>query len=65
MSDEAFEGARVIRVIETTFMLRGDGTDSDPLRRLRQYWSEEGELLAECDPRLPFGTPPKPIDADA
>jgi hypothetical protein len=43
--------ARVIQVIETTLERRGSGKDeSDPLRIVRQYWSLEGELLAEDDP---------------
>jgi len=42
--------ARVIQVIETDLLLRGHGKDeSDPLRVVRQYWSLDGELLAERD----------------
>lgn len=42
-------GARVIEVIETVLELRGDGKE-DPMRRVRQYWSKDGQLLAEYDP---------------
>lgn len=41
--------ARVIQVIETTLERRGDGKD-DPIRIVTQYWSFDGELLAEDDP---------------
>ncbi len=41
--------ARVIRVIETTNATRGKGTPDSPIRTLRQYYSEDGELLAEVD----------------
>lgn len=42
------ESAKVIKVIETK-SLRGIGTDKDPLRNITQYWSFEGEFLAEMD----------------
>ena len=40
--------ARVIQVIETE-ALRGEGTESDPSRIVKQYWDFEGKLLAEDD----------------
>lgn len=40
--------ARVIQVIETRAM-RGDGTNGDPCRIVRQYWDFDGKLLAEHD----------------
>lgn len=43
------DSARVIQVIETK-ALCGAGTEEDPCRWLTQYWSLEGELLAERDP---------------
>ena len=44
------DGARVIQVIET-MALRGTGEDeNDMCREVRQYWSFDGELLAENDP---------------
>lgn len=43
--------ARVIQVVETTLERRGSGKDdSDPIRVITQYWSLDGELLAEVDP---------------
>lgn len=42
------DSAQVIQVIET-ISLRGTGTDDDPVRAVRQYWSFNGELLAEFD----------------
>jgi hypothetical protein len=42
--------ARVIEVIETSTLRRGKGTDESPIRIVRQYWSLDGELLAEHDP---------------
>jgi hypothetical protein len=45
-------GARVIQVVETDLGRRGSGKDEgDPIRVIRQYWSVDGELLAEVDPR--------------
>lgn len=40
------DGARVISVIETT-ALEGRGTEDDPARIQKRYWSMSGELLAE------------------
>lgn len=46
--------ARVIQVIETTLERRGTGKDENsPLRMITQYWSFDGELLAEVDPCSP------------
>lgn len=41
--------AKLIRVIEV-WTTRGDGTEANPCRTIRQYWSIKGELLAEFDP---------------
>lgn len=43
------DSAEVIKVIRTT-ALRGTGTKDDMSRIVTQYWSLEGELLAEYDP---------------
>lgn len=43
------DSAKLITVIKTE-SLRGDGTEKDPCRTVVQYWSLEGELLAEKDP---------------
>lgn len=42
--------ARVLKVIETLMERRGDGVPGSPIRIIRQYWSLDGELLAEWDP---------------
>ena len=42
--------ARIVRVIETTLEVRGTGDEGSPLRRITQYWSLDGQLLAEADP---------------
>lgn len=41
--------AKLIEVIETTDY-RGDGTEADPYRSVVQYWTKDGQLLAENDP---------------
>lgn len=43
------DSARVIQVIETKAM-RGEGTDIQPSREVTQYWTLDGEFLAENDP---------------
>lgn len=43
------DNARVIQVIETA-SLRGEGTENDKCREVKQYWDFEGNLLAENDP---------------
>lgn len=45
------DNARVIHVIETT-ALRGEGTEKDKCREVKQYWNFEGKLLAEFDPYI-------------
>lgn len=42
--------ACVIEVIETA-SIRGSGDEDDPVRRVFQYWSTDGKLLAENDER--------------
>ena len=54
MQNKAFpcgcDSARVISVIETK-AARGSGTTGDdPVREVTEYWSLEGEKLAENDP---------------
>jgi hypothetical protein len=44
---------RVFQVIETNIAVRGKGTQESPLRRIKQYWTLDGELLAEHDPHVP------------
>jgi len=40
----------VIRVIRTNLLRRGEGVEKDPIRRIEQFWSLDGELLWEIDP---------------
>ncbi|HXH62916.1 MAG TPA: hypothetical protein VNG95_01965 [Gemmatimonadales bacterium] len=42
------ESAKQISVIEVC-AARGSGLDTDPVRSVTQYWSLDGELLAERD----------------
>lgn len=44
------DSARVIQVIETATLIGTGDNNDDPCRIIRQYWSMEGELLAEHDP---------------
>ncbi len=61
--------ARVIQVIVTELERRGMGTEKDPVRRVRQYWSLDGKLLAEVDSWAdsvsPFIEPPPPSQTHA
>ena len=43
------DSAKIVPVIVTE-SLRGIGTENDPVRIVKQYWSFDGELLAENDP---------------
>ena len=43
------DSAKVIQVIETR-SARGSGSENQPIRIVMQYWSLEGDLLAENDP---------------
>ncbi len=42
------DSAKVIQVIETK-AARGAGTEEQPARCVTQYWSLDGEFLAEVD----------------
>lgn len=42
------DSAQLIKVIKTESLM-GEGTEDDPCRTVIQYWSTEGELLAEKD----------------
>jgi len=59
--------ARLTLVIETE-IVRGKGTNADPLRRITQYWAVDGEerLLAESDDscaphKMPAGLRDDPV----
>jgi hypothetical protein len=43
------DSCKIIPVIETTLLRRGDGTEGDPVRIIKQYWNLNGELLWEID----------------
>lgn len=43
------DSAKVIQVIETRAIM-GAGERGDPVREVVQYWSFDGEMLAEYDP---------------
>ncbi len=49
MKTYGMDAPKIIMVIETASE-RGFGTKADPVRTVTQYWSFEGELLAELDP---------------
>ena len=42
--------AKLIQVIET-YELRGKGMSKDICRSVKQFWSTDGELLMEHDPK--------------
>lgn len=43
------DAAKVIQVIET-ISIKGNGTEDDPARAVKQYWSFDGAMIAENDP---------------
>ena len=45
----------VVQVVRTRLTSRGKGTQEDPVRRIEQYWTLDGTLLAEVDPATPEG----------
>ena len=42
------EGCKIIQIIEA-ISCRGDGTPTNPHRRIVQYWTFDGKLLFEFD----------------
>jgi hypothetical protein len=44
------DGAKVVRLIHTTLLRRGAGTEGDPVRTIDQWWTLDGELVVERDP---------------
>lgn len=38
-----------MKVIRTNLSTNGKGVEGDPIRRVIQYWTLDGELLAEVD----------------
>lgn len=51
------DNVKVIQVIEVV-SIRGSGTQDDPVRKMTQYWSLDGKLLAVRDD-LPRVTAPE------
>ena len=45
------DSAKVIQVIQTTAPI-GKGTEEDPNRITKQFWSLDGKLLASVDPLI-------------
>lgn len=45
------ETPRIVELLEVIHVVaaRGKGIDNDPMREVHQYWSKQGELLAERD----------------
>lgn len=43
------EFVRTVHLIEVSFR-RGTGIENDPYRIVKQYWDENGNLMAENDP---------------
>lgn len=43
----------VIQVVRTRLRTRGEGVQGDPIRAIEQFWSLDGELLAENDTWVP------------
>lgn len=65
MSDTVTMSAKVIPVIVTDLATRGAGVEGDPVRRIRQIWSLDGQLLAEVDPCAPKAVGPGMFDFSA
>lgn len=53
--ERGIDSVKAIQVVEAIFM-RGNGAEAAPARMVTQYWSLEGQLLAEVDP-LPKQAP--------
>lgn len=52
MGDVRLETPREVDVVQVIRVVaaRGRGVAGDPIREVTQYWSDDGELLAEHDP---------------
>jgi hypothetical protein len=46
---QPMNGARLVTLIESTIARRGKGTERSPIRIITQYFSTDGELVAEVD----------------
>lgn len=47
----AAHAAKVMNVIYTEGPI-GKGSDGDPIRTVKQFWTLTGELLGQCDPYM-------------
>ena len=47
---DRFKDVLLMQVIRTNILTLGTGVKDDPYRRVTQYWSLDGELLAQIDP---------------
>lgn len=56
-------GARVVQVIACDLLVRGTGDAGDPKRRVTQFYSLDGVLLAERE--IPIINAPQPEVTDA
>lgn len=56
--------AKVIQVIETE-TVRGKGVEGNIFRRVMQYWTFDGELLAENDPCITDASTPANVQGAA
>lgn len=50
MNPRSINGVEIIEVIRVSITVGLGKDESDPVRPAWQYWSKEGELLAESDP---------------
>jgi hypothetical protein len=50
---QAGPAVEVIEVVRTRLTSAGTGDAADPVRTVTQYWSTEGQLLAEVDDLAP------------
>lgn len=52
--------ARIIKLIEVKTEIRGTGEPNNPIRKLYQLFTEDGDLVLEYDPheKLAFVEPP-------
>jgi len=41
----------IVTLIRTRLTRAGDGTKSNPIRIIEEYWDLEGKLVFEIDPR--------------
>jgi hypothetical protein len=57
--------ARCEEVLITDLLIRGDGTQKNPYRRIVQVWAKDGTLIAEKDEYQTSAMPPVVVSLDA